>query len=73
MSDFKNNKEGKITELKVGIYWDNVLQWLTSRVVKHIKTEIGTAKAICRREDPSERDANCNAGVRYAKECHLHP
>jgi hypothetical protein len=60
MDEFKNNKEGKIDELKVSSFFSTmfVLEAIPCFIGRHLETESGTPETCCRRQDAAKRITN---------------
>jgi hypothetical protein len=69
MDEFKNNKEGKMEELKVKLLSLFRPKFFSLNgfpsTGQHTEAKGGTAEAGREREDSTERDADGNAGARF--------
>jgi hypothetical protein len=60
MDEFKNNKEGKIDELKVCSFFSTmfVFKAIPCFIGRHLETESGTPETRCCRQDATKRITN---------------
>lgn len=64
MNEFKNNKEGKIEELRVREYLLPLPTAVNGLADKHLETKIDDPETQCRYEDATKRDADRHVGTR---------